>query len=66
MDELPFNEFKKMVLSQEASKMNVLFTFLFSLEELRERVFEQWSESLELDYLESKLLPKLAERKEKC
>jgi hypothetical protein len=44
----------------------VLFTFLFSLEELRERVFEQWSESLELDYLESKLLPKLAERKEKC
>jgi hypothetical protein len=66
MDELPFNEFKKIVLSQEASKMNVLFTFLFSLEELRERVFEQWSESLELDYLESKLLPKLAERKEKC
>ena len=40
-----------MVLSQDASKMNVMFTFLFSLEELRERVFEQWSESLELDYL---------------
>jgi hypothetical protein len=63
MDELPFNEFKKMVLSQDATKMNVLFTFLFGLEDLRERVFEQWCESLELDYLENKLMPKLAERK---
>lgn len=46
--------------------MNVLFTFIFNFEELQNKVFEQWQESLELDYLENKLLPKLAERKEKC
>lgn len=66
MDELPFNEFKKIVLSQDPVKMNVLFTFIFNFEELQTKVFEQWQESLELDYLENKLLPKLAERKEKC
>lgn len=66
MDELPFNQFKKIVLSQDPVKMNVLFTFIFNFEELQVKVFEQWQESLELDYLENKLLPKLAERKEKC
>ena len=66
MDELPFQEFKKMVLSQDPVKMNVLFKFLFDFDQLRTNVFAQWQESLELDYLEQKLLPKLAARKEKC
>ena len=66
MDELPFQEFKKMVLSQDPVKINVLFTFLFDFDMLRTNVFPQWQESLELDYLEQKLLPKLAVRKEKC
>lgn len=60
MDELPFNEFKKIVLSQDAVKINVLFNFIFNFETLQNHVFEQWQESLELDYLENKLLPKLA------
>jgi hypothetical protein len=46
--------------------MNILFTFIFNFEQLQVNVFPQWQESLELDYLENKLLPKLAERKEKC
>jgi hypothetical protein len=66
MDELPFAEFKKIVLSQDPVKMNVLFSFIFNLEGLRSVVFPQWQESLELDYLETKLMPKLIERKEKC
>jgi hypothetical protein len=66
MDELPFNEFKKIILSQDPVKMNVVFSFIFNLEQLQQKVFEQWQEALELDYLENKLLPKLVERKEKC
>lgn len=46
--------------------MNVLFTFIFDFELLRSELFSQWQEHLELDYLECKLLPKLAERKERC
>jgi hypothetical protein len=66
MDELPFGEFKKIILSQDQVKMNVLFSFLFEFETLRAEVFEQWQQHLELDYLEVKLMPKLEERKEKC
>lgn len=66
MDELPFAEFKKIVLSQDPVKMNVLFSFIFNFQELQARVFPLWQESLELDYLDNKLLPKLAERREKC
>lgn len=39
MDELPFNEFKKIILSQDQVKMNVLFTFIFDEENLRKTTF---------------------------
>jgi hypothetical protein len=39
MDELPFSEFKKIVLSQDLVKMNVLLTFIFDIDLLREKVF---------------------------
>lgn len=39
MDELPFNEFKKIIMSQDPVKMNVLLTFIFNFEGLRENVF---------------------------
>ena len=66
MDELPFNEFKKIVACQDQVKMNVLFSFIFDLEQLSASVFPLWQEHLELDYLENKLFPKLNERKQKC
>ena len=66
MDELPFTEFKKIILSQDPVKINVLLTFIFNLEGLRTSVFQQWQQALELDYLQNKLLPKLNERKQKC
>lgn len=52
-----------MVLSQDYVKMNVLLNFLFDFDTLRDEVFESWSEHLELDYIENKLMPALAERK---
>ena len=63
---MPFGEFKKIILSQDQVKMNVLFTFIFDFDMLREEVFEQWQQHMEMDYLEEKLVPKLMERKEKC
>ena len=65
MDELPFSEFKKIILSQDQVKINVLFTFIFDFDLLRSEVFPLWQEHLEMEYLEEKLLPKLMERKEK-
>ena len=46
MDELPLNEFKKIVMSQDQGKMNVLLNFLFNFEDLRKNVFEEWQEHL--------------------
>ena len=43
LDELPFAEFKKMVLSQDMVKMNVLLGFIFDIELLQEKVFDIWS-----------------------
>lgn len=34
LDELPFNEFKKMVMSQDPVKMNVFLGFVFDTEKL--------------------------------
>lgn len=51
MDELPYTEFKKIILSQDQVKMNVLFTFIFDFEQLTATVFPAWQEHLELDYL---------------
>lgn len=48
MDELPFNEFKKIILAQDQVKLNVLFTFLFDFELLRNSVFDEWQQHLEL------------------
>ncbi len=59
LDELPFNEFRKMVMSQDFVKMNVLLNFIFDFDTLRKEVFETWSEHLELDYIENKLMPAL-------
>ena len=51
MNELPFSEFKKMVLSQDLVKMNVLLSFIFDIELLKEKVFEKWAEYLEMPYI---------------
>ena len=47
LDELPFGEFKKMVMSQDMVKMNVLLTFIFDVEMLRAKVLPGWRDFLE-------------------
>lgn len=65
MDQLPLEEFKKIVLSQDMVRMNVVLSFLFDFQNLRANAFPVLQEHLELEYLENKLLPKLQERKGK-
>lgn len=48
-----------MVLSQDSVKMNVLLGFIFDFELLEKEVFQFWSEHLEMDYIENKLMPAL-------
>lgn len=43
LDELPFTEFKKIVLSQDMVKMHVLFGFIFDFKTLEEKVLDAWS-----------------------
>ena len=51
LDELPFAEFKKIVLSQDMVKMHVLLGFIFNFKILEEKVLDVWSEHLERPYL---------------
>ncbi len=51
LDQLPFTEFKKIILCQDMVKMNVLLGFIFNFETLQEKVLDAWSEHLERPYL---------------
>lgn len=46
MDELPFTEFKKIAMSQDMVKMNVLLTFIFDFDNLKKNVFPAWQDHL--------------------
>jgi len=42
LEELAIEDFRKLVLSQDAVKMNVFFQFLFNSDNLRQYVREEW------------------------
>jgi hypothetical protein len=52
LDELPTQEFKKIVLSQNLVKMNVLLDLLFDIKKLREQVQPEWSKYLYEQYVD--------------
>lgn len=51
LDELPYNEFKKMATEQDPVKMNVLLQFLFDLDKIRTSVYPGWIEIYDPDYI---------------
>lgn len=59
LDELPMQEFRKIVLSQNAVKMNVLFDLLFDLKKLREEVLPEWSKCLDQEYIEEHVIGRI-------
>ncbi|KAL4453394.1 hypothetical protein ABPG74_017601 [Tetrahymena malaccensis] len=56
LDELPFNEFKKMVFSQDAVKMNVFLQFLFDIEKVNKYVRDGWIEIYDPGYIDNQII----------
>lgn len=51
LDELPYNEFKKMVNEQDPVKMNVLLQFLFDIEKITTHIKPLWNEIYDPQYI---------------
>lgn len=56
LDELPYNEFKKMVNEQDPVKMNVLLQFLFDLEKIQQHVVPLWNDIYDPDYIQQTII----------
>jgi len=51
-DELPFDELKKMIMSQDAVKMNVMLQFLYDANLLKAYVREEWCKIYDATYID--------------
>ncbi|CAD8194680.1 unnamed protein product [Paramecium pentaurelia] len=56
LDELPYNEFKKMVNEQDPVKMNVLLQFLFDIDKIITHVKPQWIEIYDPQYIQETVI----------
>ena len=56
LEELAIEDFRKLVLSQDAVKMNVFFQFLFNTENLRQFVREEWMTIYDYAYIDDKII----------
>ena len=56
LDELPFQEFKKIITTQDPVKMNVFLTFLFDLPNLTTVVKPAWDEIYDPDYINNTII----------
>jgi len=61
-DELPFNEFKKIVESQDAVKMTVLLEFLFDIEKLTKYVKAEWELIYDIFYIDTTIIEGLEKK----
>ena len=56
LDELAIEDYKRLVLSQDAVKMNVLLQFLFDTESLKKYVREDWMQLYDYTYIDEKII----------
>ena len=56
LEELALDDYRRLVLSQDAVKMNVLLQFLFNAEGLREHVREEWMQHYDYSYIDDKII----------
>ena len=52
LDELQLSDFKKLLASQEAYKMNTFLSFVFNTEKLKEHLREEWMTCYDFDYID--------------
>jgi len=60
LNELPLEEFKKLVLSQNPVKMHVLFQFLFNVDMLNQYVREEWCKLYDATYIDNVVIGDIA------
>jgi len=56
LSELPFEEFRKFVYSQNPVKMNVMFQLLFNVELLNEHVRDEWCKIYDATYIDETII----------
>lgn len=56
LEELAIEDYRKLVLSQDAVKMNVFLQFLFNTENLRQHVREEWMTLYDFSYIDDKII----------
>jgi len=62
LNELPFEEFKKIVLSQNPVKMHVLFQFLCNVELLHQHVRDEWCKLYDATYIDDVIIGGIEKR----
>lgn len=56
LDELSPADYRKLVVSQEATKMHVFMQFAFNAELLREHLREPWTAIYDFSYIDEKII----------
>ena len=56
LEELSVQDFRKLVVSQEPTKMNVFLLFAFNAEKLREYLREPWMEFYDYQYIDDRII----------
>lgn len=56
LEEIAIEDYRKLVLSQEPTKMHVLLQFIFDAEKLRESVREPWMDIYDFQYIDDKII----------
>lgn len=56
MEELALDDYRRLVLSQDAVKMNVFLQFLFNADGLREHVRAEWMAIYDFTYIDDKII----------
>ena len=56
LEEIAIEDYRKLVLSQEAHKMHVLLQFIFDADTLRDTVREPWMELYDFSYIDDKII----------
>jgi hypothetical protein len=56
LDELQISDFKKLIQSQEAHKMNTFMSFTFNSEKLKQHLRDDWMQCYDFDYIDNKII----------
>ena len=56
LEELAQEDFRKLVVSQEATKMHAFLQFTFNAETLREHLREPWMQIYDFQYIDEKII----------